>query len=221
MESSLNMVITDIIVQSKNSKRYNVYIDCNYSFSASYDEIVEFGIKKGSILTEEDFQNLILNMQSKKAMLKSLLLLSIRPRSRFEIQSRLKSLNFDSTVIEKVLTRLDEMGYINDRQFSDSWIDSSMNFNPVGRRKISSSLKEKGVDPQVIEDALNDSGLNDLDIAIELVKKKLRLSQKVASNQDDTKKLCSKLYRYLLYRGIDYDTAKKAVNICLDCNQHE
>lgn len=215
------MIITSIECQEKNKKRYDIFIDQKYSFSADYDEIVEFNIKVNAELTEDELEDILYRLQYKKALSKAFYILNIKSRTQQEIENKLKSLDFDQSIIAKVLERLKELGYLNDLDFSRQWIYTSMSIKPVGKRKLSASLRAKGVDQSVIDNAIESSGYNDLDTAIELVNKKLRTSGKGMETEEDKGKAFAKLYRYLLYRGIDYDTAKKAINSCINSHIDE
>jgi SOS response regulatory protein OraA/RecX len=52
---------------------------------------------------------------------------------------------------------------------------------------------------------------DDLSVAVEIINKKIKFMEKSSVDV----KTYGKLYRYLIYKGIDYDTARKALDLCL------
>lgn len=208
------MKITSLLMQKKNDSRYNVYIDDNYCFSADYDDIVEFGLKVGSVFNQAELDELIFKLQYKKAMDRAFYMIDIKARTEYEIRKKLRESEYNDDVIEKVISRLKELNYLDDMQYSKLWVDNRMNLRPVGKRKLISELKTKGVEPYIIEQTIDNCKYDDLDTAIKLLKKKLC---KTSLESDyDKQKVYNRLYRFLLYRGIDYDTARKALKLCLN-----
>jgi regulatory protein len=81
-------------------------------------------------------------------------LLTYRPRSRAELIQKLRDREFDDTVIEVVVSDLARLGYVNDRQFAEQWASSRVRLRAFGRRRIELELKRKGVDREIIGEAL-------------------------------------------------------------------
>lgn len=201
------MRITSLSAQEKNNLRYN----------ADYEDIVEFGIKAGVNICEEELEDLISRIQYKKAMGKALSMINIKVRSEQEVRKKLKEMDFQEGIIDKVTERLKELKYLDDHEFSRMWIEDRMKLKPVGRKMLIRDLKNKGVAPEVVDETINEFEINDLDTAVSLLKKKMGKAADAALNTDDRNKVYNRLYRYLLYRGMDYDTARKAISICLNC----
>jgi len=207
----IKMVITSITAQEKNSSRYNIYIDYSYSFSADYEDIIELGIKEGMVLDDAGFEHLITSCQYKKALNKAILFLSARARSEHEIKNKLMSLNYDAQIIEKVICRLKELKYIDDMEFAMAWIKERKKLKPQGTKRIIQELKNKGVNSEIIDDSLAMSQIDDLETAIAIVKKKMGKEKIVKGSKE-----YAKIYRHLIYRGINYNTAQKALNLVVE-----
>lgn len=206
------MVITSIEKQKKNENRYNVYVDNNYCFSVDYDQIIEYGIKENCEYDNENLSDLIYKCQYGKAMNKAMMYLSKRQQSEQEIRKKLKDLMYEDGIIENVITRLKELNYINDEEFARLWIEDRNKFKPTGRKKLIQELKSKGVGDNIINNMVNNSDCDDLKIAVGIIEKKLGQM----SNGLDDQKILRRIFRYLLYRGIEYETAYKAIKKYVD-----
>ena len=81
-------------------------------------------------------------------------LLTYRPRSRAELIQKLRDREFDHAVVEAVVSDLVRLGYVNDRQFAEQWASSRVRLRAFGRRRIELELRNRGVDREIIEEAL-------------------------------------------------------------------
>jgi regulatory protein len=78
--------------------------------------------------------------------------LATRPRSRWEVQRRLARTAADPVTVERTLTRLEEMGLVDDAAFARWWREQRDRHAPRGRRMLESELRAKGVPRDVIEE---------------------------------------------------------------------
>jgi regulatory protein len=83
--------------------------------------------------------------------------LAIRPRSRAEIENKLRDKAFPALVIETVMEHLLRLGYIDDRKFAAQWAASRARLRGYGRRRIEQELRQKGVNRETIQEALNEA----------------------------------------------------------------
>lgn len=84
---------------------------------------------------------------------------SYRPRSEKEIreflEKKLKTWSIAGRqTFEKVMERLGELGYVDDRKFVQWWIEQRSTFRPKGKRLLGFELRQKGVAKGVLEGAL-------------------------------------------------------------------
>ena len=82
-------------------------------------------------------------------------LLAAKPRSVAELRERLlRGKNTNSEVVENVIARLREYGYLNDEHFAFSYASYKVKQRPLGRRRLERDLKFKKVDSAVANQAL-------------------------------------------------------------------
>lgn len=201
------MIITSITVQKRKKDRYNIFIDYDYSFSADSEDIAILGIEEGQSIDAEKLEHLIYLCQYSKAYNKALNILAQRSRSEHEIRSKLNLSGYCTNIVEMVVQKLKELKFIDDLEFSKSWVENRMMFNPAGRRKMISDLANLGINKETAESALYESQCDDLEVA------KILAAKKIKSAGIDLKdiKALNRLYRYLLSKGISYDAAHKAI----------
>lgn len=139
-------------------------------------------------------------------------LLRMRPRSVYEIRSRLKLKRYDSGVIEDVIETLRRAGQIDDAKFARFWIESRMHANPAGDVVLRAELKTKGVADNIVESALLDKArdYDEYAIALDIARERFARLAKL-----DRKKAPKRLCDFLLRRGFKYDTVQKILDAIL------
>ncbi|MEJ6951632.1 regulatory protein RecX [Natronospora cellulosivora (SeqCode)] len=131
-------------------------------------------------------------------------LLSYRDRSIYELKERLLQKGYLEKDILKVIDRLKELDYLNDRRFAFNWVKYRIKNRPRGKLLLKKELMEKGISEEIINDALNNLYDYELEkgIADKLAKKWL--------NSHSMNAL--KLKRYLYNKGFTIDIIYKIIN---------
>ncbi len=89
-----------------------------------------------------------------KAQQKALRLLSLRSRSKKEMESRLRDKGFGESVVGKVIEKLSGLRYIDDDAFAQEWARDLAVNRLYGDRRIERSLGEKGIPREIIRRAI-------------------------------------------------------------------
>jgi regulatory protein len=95
---------------------------------------------------------------SEAAMEIAVRFLGTRPRTRWELERRLRRASADEGVISATLDRLAVMGYVDDTAFARWWAEQRDRHAPRGRRMVEAELRQHGVPRDVLE-ALSGSEL--------------------------------------------------------------
>jgi len=82
--------------------------------------------------------------------------LSVRPRSVAETRRRLRQLGYRQELVDSVVGRLTEMGYLDDAAFARAWVESRDRARPRGAAALRRELALKGVDHATIERVLEE-----------------------------------------------------------------
>ncbi len=80
--------------------------------------------------------------------------LKIRPRSVAELKEKLEKKGFEAQDIDNALGWLQSTKLLDDRAFTKSWIQYRL-ARPFGFRRIVLELKDKGIDPGIIEEEID------------------------------------------------------------------
>ena len=108
---------------------------------------------------------------------------------------------------EGVLSKLIEMRFIDDSRFAAAYVRDRSRFGGWGTYKIRAGLKAKGVSEEVIKEAL--AQLTEDNSAEQLLRQVERKAPKVKAANDY--ELKTKLIRFALSRGFEYDTVLAVV----------
>lgn len=153
------------------------------------------------------------NDQYQKLRDYALKLLSFRPRSSKEIKNRLMQFSIKRGIsvklVEKVIEELISQNFINDGEFTAWWIEQRQTFKPKGRRALQMELLEKGINKEVIDEALTKEAGEDkeFELALKVVSKKIaHLKYSSAEN------LKIKISGLLGRRGFSWDTIYKVID---------
>lgn len=119
----------------------------------------------------------------RKLVNNALRFVSLRLRSRKEILVYLETkLHRSHTtapdVVEAVMRRLEELGYINDEAFAEWVTQGRTGRKPKGKRSIEQELTQKGVSRDIIDRVIAHTMIgerSEKDLAINLARKKLPL----------------------------------------------
>ena len=93
----------------------------------------------------------------RKTFARAVKLLAAKPRSIAELRERLlqgKGVRTNPSVVETVIDRLREYGYLDDERFAVSYASSKVKQRPIGRRRLQRDLKLKQVENTVADEAL-------------------------------------------------------------------
>ncbi len=82
--------------------------------------------------------------------------LTVRPRSVEEVRRRLRHLGYRHDLVDGVVARLVELGYLDDEAFARAWVESRDHARPRGAGALRRELALKGVDPAVVAAVLEE-----------------------------------------------------------------
>ena len=142
---------------------------------------------------------------------RALRLLSVRPRSRRELQVRLLQAGFEAEEISGELERLEAVGLVDDERFAREFTEHQLGVRRVGRRAVASGLAAKGIDRATVERALAEASGDDSDRADELARGRAGRLRGVPPE-----KAYARLVSFLVRRGHDPETARRAARSALE-----
>lgn len=166
------------------------------------EEIVRLGLEPGRIVTRRELDGLRLASERAEAMRIGLRYLSVRPRSRREVEVRLRRDGLGDEAISAAADRLAEMGYLDDRKFAAAFARDRIRLRPCGARRLRSELRCKGVAPSDAERGIEEAFAEEDVTEVELLERvaTARAGRLTGEDPDRDRR---RLYGFLVRRGFD------------------
>jgi regulatory protein len=141
--------------------------------------------------------------QLRAALAKSYRLLAVRARSEKELCDALARAQFAEAIIAAALADCKQQRFIDDANFARQFIQSRLRNRPMGRQRLAIELRQKGVDAEIINTALDEffSEQNQTTLADQLAEKQ----RKRLANLPPPKAR-QRLADFLRRRGFDWET---------------
>lgn len=146
-------IITKVSSQ-KRSGRFNIFLDGKYSFSAAEQTVAEFMLLKGQELTEEQIAEIKQFDQDAKATNIASNYLSYEPRTVYEVLQYLNKHGIDNDSAQAAVNQLTEMGFLDDAKYAQLLVRQNLRIGTDGPVSISNKLRQKGIAPEIIDNAL-------------------------------------------------------------------
>lgn len=222
-QKAQKQAITDIKEAVRDQDRLNIYIDGKFFCSLALSQVVDLKLKIGRMLTDEELAELKRASEFGKLYQRALEYALLRPHSQKELRDYLKKKTlsrtirvknkktgeyqtklkegFDASLVEPVLARLIERGYVDDERFARLWIENRSVRKGVSQKKLRLELQTKGVAQDIIENCLSEGVRNEQE---ELAKVIARKAKKYPDEQ--------KLIQYLLRQGFNYSDILDALS---------
>ena len=165
-------VITALSVQKRDRERVNIYLDGEFAFALPAVEAAR--LRKGQELSDAQITQLKAIDVEAKVYDRAVRFLGYRPRSNAEVRRHLREHEVAEVVADRIIERLQQAGYVDDRAFARFWIESRQQFRPRGERALRDELRQKGVAADIVEELLEQGEIDEETTAYRLVCAKAR-----------------------------------------------
>jgi len=193
-----------LLKAQKNGKRVNVYLDGVFGFGIDLDNLVLSHIKIGTVLSDEEVQKIVRKAEFQKTLDKLLRFATFRPRSKKEIDEYFKHKKVHESMWKDLIEKLIHFELLDDAKFAKWWVEQRQSFRPKPKRIMNQELRMKGIKQDTIEQALEETPIDEEKMARELLAKRAykwdRLDPKIAKQ---------KKFQYLAGKGFDWEVVKK------------
>lgn len=141
--------------------------------------------------------------------------LATRPRTRWELERRLRRGGVPDDLIGATLDRLTELGYVDDAAFARYWQEQRDRHAPRGRRMIEAELRQRGVTRETfhqLEDEPGPATSDDVLPETEPERARIALARHLRGRRLPTdRKALQRLGSFLMRRGFDAETVRGAL----------
>lgn len=185
----------------KNKKEFVAITFDGENISLTPDAVVKYSICVGKV-DDDKLQIAEYESACTFALNRATNWLAISYRSESELRRYLREKKYDKKVIGYVVDKLKEYNYLSDENLAKTFVEYGQ--SKMGKYKMRQKLMEKGIKKDIIDSALDNIAPQD-DVCFSLAQKKL-------GNLEPTRENMAKVMRYLLSKGFDYDTIRRALH---------
>lgn len=127
------------------SDRLKVVLDDEVLGVVSAERASELGLAPGRELSPSEIDELRQETDRQEALDRALDYLSYRPRSRTEVERRLRRDDRSEDAVAFALGRCEELGYLDDVELAASHARDRIRLKPRGKMLLAAELRKKGV----------------------------------------------------------------------------
>ena len=193
--------ITEIKQGVKNPNRVNVFVDGKYSFSLDIAQAVDFKLKVGKEIAEEELVEYKNQSEFGKLYQRALEWALVRPRSEKEVYDylykKIYEKKLDKNYIDKIIKKLKDKKYLDDEAFARYYVENRFVKKGISQKRLKMELMKKGISKSTIDGAV---GARDDEEEI------LKIIAKKRAKYDD-----EKLIQYLCRQGFSYELVRELV----------
>jgi regulatory protein len=138
--------------------------------------------------------------------------LTVAPRTRAQLADALAQRGVPDEVADSALDRFEDLGLVDDAEFARQWARSRQAGRGLARRALAYELRQRGVDDDLVKDALDDPELGDeLTTARELVRRRLAAARPRLSDPVERERQTRRALGMLARKGYGGGVAARAV----------
>lgn len=137
----------------------------------------------------------------------ALKVIEFKDRTEKEIREKLTQKGYDENIIEDEIAFLKDYGFINDLRYAQRFISDAINLKKWGKARIRAELLRKGVDREIIDNAVEDAFMVvDDDRLLNEMRRRFKNSD--LSNIKER----TRIFNFYMRRGFSPDEIKGVMN---------
>ncbi len=193
-----------MIITSKpgNGNKVHIYIDNKYTLTLYDDFWYRSGYSEGQEISDDELASLKEEAGFRSAYEKGLKYLSMRGYSEKELYNKLK-MSFGDEASARAIDKIKSFGYLNDEEYCREYTEYLFKVKKYDVKRISYELKNKGIDPDTIDNALKTLDNEPIQRIIDMLRSKY---EKNLESEKDRKRLVNRFIRM----GYSYRDIKDA-----------
>lgn len=199
------------ITRISETKRgyFALFSEDGFLFSVDDDTLSRYDLHEGSSLSNEEFSSLMQASDTRRALERAMRLLARRAHSAYELKEKLCRYH-DEYSAEAALEHLTEERLIDDLDFAVGRTEYLVG-QGRSRREIADRLRMAGVDRHIIEDAIGQTEIDEVDKIVSIINKKYR--EKLLNERE-------KVMAAMARRGFSQSDILKAIRLT-EQEEHE
>ncbi|MCQ4087256.1 regulatory protein RecX [Saccharibacillus sp. JS10] len=174
-EEAQEVTLVELLRRPINS--YRIYFGSSH-ITVHESTMIRYGMTKGSFFDKKAVQDIIVDNERQVAYAQAIYYLSFKARTSGEVEQKLLEKELDPQAIEETIKRLIDEKLIDDAFYAQEWTKQRVTNKKKGKVVVKQELKRKGINPELIDEALEAIDDEDeLRSAEELAAKKWRTTK--------------------------------------------
>lgn len=200
--------VSAVEVQKKDATRVSVFIDGHFAFGLSAEVAFREGVTRGRDLSVEEQQRILATEHVDRARVTAFAYVAVRSRTREEVRRKLTRGGFAPEAVDSALARLEELGYVNDREYAERYASIRLG-RRYGPRRVVQELLRRGIPQAMAEEAVTNARVEG-EVERQAYEAAARRARRLSSETDERKR-SKKLYDFLVRRGFDAHLALETI----------
>jgi regulatory protein len=214
--------ITAIRSQRRHAERANLHVDGDFCCGVAWEVVLAEGLRTGDAVDADTLQRLRREDEGWRARQAAVSLLATRPRSRRELETRLRGRDFSPEAVGHALEAAQRAGLLDDVAFGEAWVRDRLRLRPRGSRALAAELVRKGLPRDTAADivarVMQGHGADDGDLCARAAEKWAGRNQRQLAEDtspETHRRLERRLLGYLTRRGYPLAAARSATRTVL------
>lgn len=195
-------------VEELSKSRSRVYLDYEFAFVLYKGELRRYHIKKNAMLSEEDYETIMMQILPKRAKLRAMHLLKAREYTQKQLEDKLKQQYYPAEIIQTAVDYVKSYHYIDDERYARDYITGQL--EKRSRRRIEEDLAGRGISRERVHSILEEIEPDKLQQAEterieELLRKKRYDSEEMSYEEKQ------KIMAYVCRKGYAPETVRRVM----------
>jgi len=192
----------------RRSECYEIVLEDGNKILLHEDLILKYELLLKKEIDSFQIDKLLKEQNNYIAYDKAIKYIARRMRSTYEIRVYLEKLEVDNNVIDEIIEKLINQGYLNDKEYSFAYVKDRINLSNDGPYKIINNLKQNKISDDIINLSIN---IFDNDLQYEKINK--LISKQIKSNNSKSSyMLKQKIITNLINLGYDREIIISVLN---------
>lgn len=157
--------------QRGRGNKVHLLLDDEYTVTTDINFWLDHYIADGTEITEDEWQELLVAINYKKALNKCADLLSRREHSVKELRTKLLR-TVDPVSADKAINRYLEAGYLDDNHFCESLVEYLYNVKKYSTNHVRQECYKRGLSSEIINDVLDNYEVDNVETIVTLITSK-------------------------------------------------
>lgn len=180
-----------------------ISVDGEFWLEIPYLIAFDFRLEKGVEVSDDLLEEIAVKAQQELAFGYAIKYLAKYSVTTKKMKNKLYEKEYKTPVVNFVIEKLTEFGYLDDYRFAESFIERKS--GKLGARRLKSELVNKGVPSAIITELLQDLDSDEVFAGAMAVAEKWYRTHELKDRDDMVK-----FIRFMAYRGYDYEI----INAC-------